>query len=107
MNLTEDYIQKLVKAFDYEKALTEIISVYHEPLYWLIRKLVISHEDTNDVLQNTYLRIYKGLSNFRFQSTIKTWCYRIAYNESMRINQIPFLSITFSLMKINLNNHVL
>lgn len=84
MNLTEDYIQKLVKAFDYEKALTEIISVYHEPLYWLIRKLVISHEDTNDVLQNTYLRIYKGLSNFRFQSTIKTWCYRIAYNESMR-----------------------
>jgi len=84
LNLTEDYIQKLVKAFDYEKALTEIISVYHEPLYWLIRKLVISHEDTNDVLQNTYLRIYKGLSNFRFQSTIKTWCYRIAYNESMR-----------------------
>lgn len=50
----------------------------------MIRKWVLQHQDANDVLQNTYVRIFKGLPKFRFRSTVKTWCYRIAYNESMR-----------------------
>ena len=42
------------------------------------------HDDADDVLQLTYVRIYKGLGKFAFKSTVKTWCYRIAYNEAMR-----------------------
>ena len=57
---------------------------------WLI------HEDADDVLQLTYVRIYKGLGKFAFKSTVKTWCYRIAYNESMR-----FLEINKKRMRIS------
>ena len=57
---------------------------FHEQLYWAIRKLVMVHEDADDVLQLTYERIYKGLGKFAFKSAVKTWCYRIAYNEAMR-----------------------
>ena len=45
---------------------------------------MLVHEDADDVLQLTYVRIYKGLGKFAFKSTVKTWCYRIAYNEAMR-----------------------
>ena len=46
---------------------------------------MVKHHDTaNDVLQNTYVRIFKGLASFQFKSSVKTWCYRIAYNESIR-----------------------
>ena len=60
----------------------------HEQLYWAIRKWVLIHEDADDVLQLTYVRIYKGLGKFAFKSAVKTWCYRIAYNESMRFLEI-------------------
>lgn len=60
------------------------MEVYHETLYWQIRKLVLVHEDADDVLQNTYIKIFKGLPKFKHKSSIKTWTYRIAYNESMR-----------------------
>ena len=45
---------------------------------------MLVHEDADDVLQLTYVRIYKGLGKFAFKSAVKTWCYRIAYNETMR-----------------------
>jgi RNA polymerase sigma-70 factor (ECF subfamily) len=69
---------------DYTLAFQAIISLYHEMLYWHIRKLVLVHEDADDVLQNTYIKIYKGIKNFKQKSSIKTWVYRIAYNESIR-----------------------
>ena len=49
--------------------------------------MVKHHEHANDVLQNTYVRIFRGLPKFRFKSSVKTWCYRIAYNESIRFLQ--------------------
>ncbi|GIR81980.1 MAG: DNA-directed RNA polymerase sigma-70 factor [Flavobacteriaceae bacterium] len=57
---------------------------FHEQLYWAIRKWVLDTRRCDDVLQLSYVRIYKGLSKFSFKSAVKTWCYRIAYNESMR-----------------------
>lgn len=84
MNQVEDNICNLLSDSKYERALTEVASAYHEQMYWMIRKLVLHHEDANDVLQNTYIRIFKGLPKFKHKSSIKTWCYRIAYNESMR-----------------------
>src|SRR6266576_1286826 len=66
-----------------EKAFTAIIKKYQEKLYWHIRRMVIDHEDTNDVLQNVFIRVWNGLENFREDSQLYTWLYRIATNESL------------------------
>jgi RNA polymerase sigma-70 factor (ECF subfamily) len=80
----EAHIVRYLKSNQIALAVTAISEQYHEVLYWHIRKLVKQHDLADDVLQNTYLRIFKGLKGFGFKSSIKTWCYRIAYNESMR-----------------------
>jgi len=66
-----------------EKAYTAIIKKYQEKLYWHIRRMVVSHEDTDDVLQNVFIRVWKGLENFREDSQLYTWLYRIATNECL------------------------
>ena len=55
-----------------------IVRKYSERLYWHIRKLVISHEDSDDVLQNTFMKVWNGLDDFREASQLYTWLYRIA-----------------------------
>jgi RNA polymerase sigma-70 factor (ECF subfamily) len=60
-----------------------IIRKYQERLYWHIRKMVISHDDTDDVLQNTFIKAFEGLDRFREDSSLFTWLYRIATNESL------------------------
>ncbi len=54
-----------------------------QQLYWQIRKLVLSHDDADDVLQNVFIKIYRGLPKFKGDSKLSTWMFRIAYNESM------------------------
>ncbi|HJU45535.1 MAG TPA: sigma-70 family RNA polymerase sigma factor [Chitinophagaceae bacterium] len=66
-----------------ESGYTAIIKKYQEKLYWHIRRMVIDHEDTNDVLQNVFIRVWKGLENFREDAQLYTWLYRIASNESL------------------------
>jgi RNA polymerase sigma-70 factor (ECF subfamily) len=66
-----------------EKAFTAIIKKYQEKLYWHIRRMVVEHEDANDVLQNAFIRVWKGLDNFREDSQLYTWMYRIATNECL------------------------
>jgi RNA polymerase sigma factor (sigma-70 family) len=66
-----------------EKAFTAIIKKYQEKLYWHIRRLVVDHEDANDVLQNVFIKVWKGLENFREDSQLYTWLYRIATNEGL------------------------
>lgn len=66
-----------------EAAFTRIIKKYQERLYWHIRRLVIHHEDANDVLQNMFIKVWKSLGNFRGDSSLYTWLYRIATNESL------------------------
>ena len=66
-----------------ERAFTAIIKKYQEKLYWHIRRLVVQHEDANDVLQNVFIKVWKGLDNFREDSQLYTWLYRIATNESL------------------------
>ena len=83
----ESHIIEQLKGKQYDKAVNAISERYHETLYWHIRKLVKRHQDADDVLQNTYIRIFNGLKSFGFRSSVKTWCYRIAYNESMRLLQ--------------------
>ena len=66
-----------------EKAFTAIIKKYQEKLYWHIRRMLVDHDDTNDVLQNVFIRVWNGLDNFREDSQLYTWLYRIATNESL------------------------
>jgi RNA polymerase sigma-70 factor (ECF subfamily) len=66
-----------------EKAFTLIVKKYQEKLYWHIRRLVVTHDDANDVLQNMFIKVWKGLQNFREDSQLYTWLYRIATNESL------------------------
>ena len=60
-----------------------LITKYQEKLYWHIRKIVIDHDDTHDVLQNTFIKTWKGLGNFKADAKLYTWLYRIATNESI------------------------
>jgi len=66
-----------------EAAFTAIIKKYQERLYWHIRRMVVDHEDANDVLQNAFIKVWNGLENFKEESQLYTWLYRIATNESL------------------------
>ncbi|MEP6713019.1 MAG: sigma-70 family RNA polymerase sigma factor [Ferruginibacter sp.] len=66
-----------------ERAFTSIIKKYQEKLYWHIRRMVVDHEDANDVVQNMFIKVWKNLENFREDSQLYTWLYRIATNESL------------------------
>ena len=71
-----------------EQAFKLLIEKYQQKLYWHIRRMVVEHENANDVLQNTFIKIWRGLENFRADSQLFTWMYRIATNESLNyINQ--------------------
>ncbi|MFP5039455.1 RNA polymerase sigma factor [Parasediminibacterium sp. JCM 36343] len=80
-----------------ELAFTAIIKKYQEKLYWHIRKMVISHEDTNDMLQNVFIKVWKGLENFREDSQLYTWLYRIATNECLTFLEQQKRKATLSL----------
>jgi len=60
-----------------------LVNEYKERLYWHIRKILINHEDTDDILQNTFIKAWKGLRDFREDSNLFTWLYRIATNEAL------------------------
>jgi len=66
-----------------ERAYTAVIKKYQEKLYWHVRRMVIEHEDANDVLQNVFIRVWNALENFREDSQLYTWLYRIATNECL------------------------
>ncbi len=84
MSNESDFIGRLLSSRHREKAFIELLDLYQERLYWHIRKLVITHENADDVLQNTFMRIYKSLTKFKQNSSLHTWMYKIAYNESLR-----------------------
>jgi RNA polymerase sigma factor (sigma-70 family) len=66
-----------------ERAFTTIIKKYQEKLYWHIRRMVVTHDDADDVLQNVFIKAWKGLPSFRVDSQLYTWLYRIATNECL------------------------
>ena len=66
-----------------EKAFKKLVQEYKERLYWHIRKIVLDHEDANDVIQNTFIKIHLNIDKFKGDSSLFTWMYRIATNESI------------------------
>ena len=91
-----------------ERAYTTIIKKYQERLYWHIRRMVVDHDDANDVLQNVFIRVWNGLANFREDAQLYTWLYRIATNESLTFleNQKKRSAISLSDIETGLSNKI-
>lgn len=82
--LTETELTELMRNPETRRsAFSEVIHRYQEQLYWQIRKVVLDHEDASDVLQNTLLKAWQAIDNFRGDSKLSTWLYTIAHNESI------------------------
>lgn len=76
-------IEELQNPLTQEQAFRTLMSQYKERLYWHIRKMVISHDDADDVLQNTFIKVYRNINNFKAESKLYSWMYRIATNEAI------------------------
>lgn len=79
----EDVINRLQYPETQRAAFGEVVKAYSEQLYWQIRRMVLSHDDANDLLQNTFIKAWSNLNYFRGEAKLSTWLYRIALNESL------------------------
>jgi RNA polymerase sigma factor (sigma-70 family) len=91
-----------------EKGFTDIIKKYQERLYWHVRRMVVDHDDANDVLQNVFIRVWNGLENFREDAQLYTWLYRIATNESLSFleQQKKKAAVSLSEVESGLSNKI-
>ena len=106
-NYDENEIAQLLADKNRQReAFGRVVRQYSEPLYWKIRRIVITHDDANDVLQNAFLKAWNNLGDFQNKSKISTWLYRIAINEALdfvrrqknKISADADLSVANSLM---------
>ncbi|MEN8839327.1 MAG: sigma-70 family RNA polymerase sigma factor [Flavobacteriales bacterium] len=81
-----------------------LVNKYQQRMYWHIRKMVINHDDTHDVTQNTFIKIWRGLPNFKKESNLFTWMYRIATNESLNFIKSNKKRVTQSIDDIQIEN---
>ena len=81
------FIAKLLNPKTQQVAFRELLQLYQKPLYNHIRNIVLNHDDTDDVLQNTFLKIFQNLSKFKGESKLFSWIYRIATNEALTFLQ--------------------
>ena len=97
-------IEQLKNAQTQDIAFRQLMTQYKERLYWHIRKIVISHDDADDVLQNTFIKVYRNIDKFNAESKLYSWMYRIATNESItfinkraKINNIDISEMQYKL----------
>lgn len=92
-----------------DKAYTAILTKYQEKLYWHIRRLVIDHEDANDVMQEMSIKVWNGLDHFREDCQLYTWLYRVATNESLSFleKQKRRASVSLSDVESGLENKII
>ena len=79
----KDFIRQLKDSSTKKDAFRELVITYQEKIYWHIRKMVINHEDADDILQNTFIKIWNNIDSFREESSLYTWFFRIATNETL------------------------
>ena len=79
----QDLLNLLLSDKTKEQGFSKLVSEYKERLYWHIRNIVKSHDDADDVLQDTFVKVYKNLSSFKGESKLFSWMYRIATNEAL------------------------
>ena len=84
MTITDDALIEMFKEpSSQNKAFGILVRKYQEQLYWVVRRLVIDHEDSNDIIQNVFIKVWNNLGTFREDSKLYTWLYRIAINERL------------------------
>lgn len=83
----EDVVRRLHDSSTARDAFRQVVDHYGQQMYWQIRRLVVFHDDANDVLQNSFIKAWNSLPNFRGDSRLSTWLYKIAYNESISFLQ--------------------
>lgn len=82
--VSDEQIMELLRSEQgFERGFRQLMAQYRERLYWHIRRMVLLHEDADDVLQNTFIKIYRGVLQFEGKSKLYTWMYRIATNEAI------------------------
>jgi len=82
--LAEETLVGQLKSRDTQSQAFEVlVNTYKERLYWHIRRIVLDHDDTDDVLQNTFVKVYKNIDGFKGDSKLYSWMYRIATNEAL------------------------
>ena len=91
-------VTQLKQTESQEKAFRNLMSLYKKRLYWHIRKIVLSHDDADDVLQNTFIKVFKNIHSFKENSKLYSWMYRIATNEA-----ITFINKKAAIKKVDLS----
>jgi RNA polymerase sigma-70 factor, ECF subfamily len=83
--MTDEAILALLRggARTFEQGFRHLMAQYRERLYWQIRRIVLTHDDADDVLQNTFVKVYRSIGQFEGKSQLYTWMYRIATNEAL------------------------
>ena len=85
MEQRNQFIKALTSPDTQEVAFNKLLAEYKERLYWHIRKIVIDHEDADDALQNTFMKVFENINKFKGNSSIYTWMYKIATNEALNL----------------------
>lgn len=83
MIVEETLVQELKTKTTQAQAFEVLVRTYKERLYWQIRSIVLNHDDADDVLQNTFIKVYKNIDSFKGDSKLFSWMYRIATNEAL------------------------
>ena len=79
----KELIRQLQDAKTASKAFEVVLNTYSQPVYWQIRKMVVNHDDANDLVQNVFIKAWNNLHNFRGDAKLSTWLFKIAVNESI------------------------
>ena len=79
----ETLVQQLKEKDSQARAFEVLINTYKERLYWHIRRIVLDHDDADDVLQNTFIKVFRNIDKFKGDSKLYSWMYRIATNEAL------------------------
>lgn len=83
MSTEENLVVALKNKSTQAKAFEELVNTYKERLYWHVRRIVLDHDDADDVLQNTFIKVYRSIDGFKGESKLYSWMYRIATNEAL------------------------
>ena len=106
--MTDQQILDLYRSGQTQAAFNEIVKAYSERLYWHVRSLVCSHEDTDDLMQEIFVKVWSSLPDFRGDSQLYTWLYRIATNEALNFlgKQKVRASLKFESLSENLERKI-
>lgn len=86
MKETDDkyILEQITEVNTRQQGFMALMQKYQKPIYWHIRRLVVSHEDAQDIMQESFINVYKYIDKFKNESSLKTWIYKIATNEAIR-----------------------